>query len=62
MIIKLLMHENCSLGYSAVDNAMETDDMYSVFCLIKCGAVLQIKQGNLKILFTSQISFHNTSE
>ena len=52
---KLLMHENCSLDYSAVDLAIQKDKVYPVFYLIKCGAVLQVKQGNLKILFISSL-------
>ena len=52
---KLLMHENCTLGNTALDLAMENNEAFSVFSLIKCGAVLQAKQGNLEILFISSL-------
>ena len=51
MIIKLLIHANCTLGKTALDFVMQANKAYSVFCLIKCGSVLQAKQGNLEILF-----------
>ena len=47
MIIKLLIHANCTLGKTALDLVMQANKAYSVFCLIKCGSVLQAKQGNL---------------
>ena len=49
------MYENYTLGETALDLAMKNNKAYSVFYLIKCGAVLQAKQGNLDILFICSI-------